>query len=121
MVVGLIALNLVDHASRCPGIAWQDHVGGLIAGAALTAAYVYAPQSNRTLIQVAATVAMLALLVVGVVLRDLSQLAHSVVCRASLQLRCRIAAPDVAALSATSWRASRRTRSARIRPPGSTG
>jgi len=78
-VVLLIVLNLgitlVVH-----GIAWQDHVGGLIAGAALTAAYVYAPRANRTLVQVAATVVILALIAVGVVLRDES-LVHTVIFR----------------------------------------
>ncbi|MGH3394002.1 MAG: rhomboid family intramembrane serine protease, partial [Streptosporangiaceae bacterium] len=52
------------------GIAWQAHIGGLIAGAALTAAYVYAPRQNRALIQAAATVGMLVILIVGVVIRD---------------------------------------------------
>jgi len=68
-VVMLIVLNLVI-TFVVHGIAWQAHVGGLIAGTALTAAFVYAPRNSRTLIQVAATAALLALLVVGVVLRD---------------------------------------------------
>jgi membrane associated rhomboid family serine protease len=75
-IVVLIVINLaITFLVR--GIAWQDHIGGLIAGAALTAAYVYAPKANRTAIQVAATVAMLALIIVGVVVKDLS-LVHSV-------------------------------------------
>lgn len=78
-VVLLIVLNLgitfIVH-----GIAWQDHVGGLIAGTALTAAYVYAPRANRTLVQVAATVAMLAIIVAGVILRD-ENLVHTVIFR----------------------------------------
>jgi membrane associated rhomboid family serine protease len=77
MVVGLIAINLVISFTVA-GIAWQAHVGGLIAGSALTAAYAYAPRQNRTLIQVAATIGMLALLVIGVVIRD-QQLAHTIV------------------------------------------
>jgi membrane associated rhomboid family serine protease len=68
-VVLLIVLNL-GISFAVPFIAWQAHVGGLIAGAALTAAYSYAPRSNRTLIQVAATVGIVALIVVGVVVRD---------------------------------------------------
>src|SRR5215472_4351802 len=75
-VVLLIVLNL-GISFFVHGIAWQDHVGGLIAGAALTAAYVYAPRANRTLIGVGATVAMLALIVVGVILRD-QNLVHAV-------------------------------------------
>jgi hypothetical protein len=72
----LIVINLAI-TFLVPGIAWQDHIGGLIAGTALTAAYVYAPRANRTLIQVAATVAMLVLIVVGIVVKDLS-LVHTV-------------------------------------------
>jgi membrane associated rhomboid family serine protease len=79
MVVVLIAINLVISFT-VSGIAWQDHVGGLIAGGALTAAYVYAPRANRTLIQVAATIVMIGLLIGGVVLRDL-QLVHTVIVR----------------------------------------
>jgi membrane associated rhomboid family serine protease len=68
-VIGLIVINLVITFA-VPGIAWQAHVGGLVAGVALTAAYVYAPRQNRALIQAAATVAILAILVIGVVIRD---------------------------------------------------
>lgn len=79
-VVLLIVLNLGITFLFRDVIAWQDHVGGLIAGAALTAAFVYAPKANRTLIQVAATVGILALLVVGVILRSES-LVHTVIFR----------------------------------------
>jgi membrane associated rhomboid family serine protease len=68
-IVGLIVLNLA-LGFFVHGIGWQAHVGGLIAGTALTAAYAYAPRQNRTLIQVAATVAIVLLLIVGVVIRD---------------------------------------------------
>lgn len=68
-IIGLIVLNLAI-GFFVPGIGWQAHVGGLIAGAALTAAYAYAPRTNRTLIQVAATVGIVALLIIGVVIRD---------------------------------------------------
>jgi membrane associated rhomboid family serine protease len=76
MIIGLIVINLVISFTFA-GIAWQAHIGGLIAGSALTAAYVYAPRKNRTLIQVAATVGLVALLVVAVALRD-EQLVHAV-------------------------------------------
>ncbi|HVB45273.1 MAG TPA: rhomboid family intramembrane serine protease [Streptosporangiaceae bacterium] len=69
-VVLLIVLNLVI-TFLVPGIAWQGHVGGLAAGAALTAAYVYAPRPSRTLVQVGATIGIVALLIVGVVVKDL--------------------------------------------------
>jgi membrane associated rhomboid family serine protease len=68
-IVGLIVINLVISFA-VSGIAWQAHIGGLIAGTALTAAYVYAPRQNRALIQAAATVGMLVILIVGVVIRD---------------------------------------------------
>lgn len=68
-IVMLIVLNLVISFA-IPDIAWQAHVGGLIAGAALTAAFAYAPRQNRALIQVGTTLAMLAILIIGVVVRD---------------------------------------------------
>ncbi|HEX3491373.1 MAG TPA: rhomboid family intramembrane serine protease [Streptosporangiaceae bacterium] len=74
-VIALIVINLA--ISFTGGIAWQAHIGGLIAGSLLTAAFVWAPRQNRALIQAAATVGMLALLVIGVVIRD-QQLVGSV-------------------------------------------
>jgi len=68
-VVALIVLNLVISFA-VPGIAWQAHIGGLIAGGLLTAAYAYAPRRNRALIQGGATVALLGILVIAVVIRD---------------------------------------------------
>jgi membrane associated rhomboid family serine protease len=64
-VVFLIAVNL-GLSFVIPQIAWQAHVGGLIAGGLLTAAYAYAPRQNRAVLQAAATAVMLAVLVVGV-------------------------------------------------------
>ena len=68
-VVILIVINLVISFA-VPGIAWEDHVGGLIAGGLLTVAFAYAPRRNRTLIQVGATVVMVAIMVIAVVVRD---------------------------------------------------
>jgi membrane associated rhomboid family serine protease len=68
-ILGLIVINLV-LGFVVPRIAWQDHIGGLITGAVLTAAYVYAPRRRRSLIQGAATVAVLAVLVLAVVVRN---------------------------------------------------
>jgi membrane associated rhomboid family serine protease len=62
----IIALNLV-LGFVVPGIAWQAHVGGLVAGAGLGAAYAYAPAAHRREIGLAATVVM-AVLVVGLAL-----------------------------------------------------
>ncbi len=68
-IVVLIAINLALSFFFHNVIAWQDHIGGLLTGALLTAAYVYAPRKNRTVIQVAATVVVLALIVVAVMVR----------------------------------------------------
>ena len=71
----LIVLNLAISFA-VPSIAWQDHVGGLITGAVLTAAYAYAPRKHRTLIQASATLIVLAILVAAVMTRN-SQLVAS--------------------------------------------
>jgi len=77
-IVSLIVLNLVISFVGASFIAWQAHVGGLVTGLVLTAAFAYAPRKNRALIQVAATVVVLALLLAGVALRDY-QLIHQVI------------------------------------------
>jgi membrane associated rhomboid family serine protease len=68
-IIGLIVINLV-LGFVVPHIAWQDHIGGLITGAVITAGYVYAPRSHRSLFQGAATVAVLAILIVAVIIRN---------------------------------------------------
>ena len=65
----LIAINLALSFFYRSTIAWQDHVGGLITGAVVTAAFVYAPRKNQTAVQVAATVAVAFLLAIAVVIR----------------------------------------------------
>jgi len=69
-IVVLIAINLALSFFWHNTIAWQDHIGGLLTGALLTAAYAYAPRKNRAVIQVLATVAVVALIVVAVVIRN---------------------------------------------------
>ncbi|MGO8959368.1 MAG: rhomboid family intramembrane serine protease [Streptosporangiaceae bacterium] len=66
-VVLLIVLNL-GLAFFVHSIAWQAHVGGLITGGLLTAAFAYAPRKNRTAVQVGATVAMLVIIAIGVII-----------------------------------------------------
>ncbi len=68
-IVLLIAINLGFSFYYHSTIAWQDHIGGLITGALLTAAYVYAPRKNRAAFQVAATVLLVVLMVIAVVIR----------------------------------------------------
>jgi membrane associated rhomboid family serine protease len=67
-IVILIVINLVISFT-IPDIAWQAHIGGLVTGGAVMAAYAYAPRPQRLLIQAGASAVMLALLVIGVVLR----------------------------------------------------
>ena len=68
-IVFLILLNL-GISFAVAGIAWQAHVGGLLTGGLLTAAYAYAPRNQRTLVQVGATVAVVAVLVIAVLTRN---------------------------------------------------
>jgi membrane associated rhomboid family serine protease len=63
-----IVLNLVLSFSIA-NISWQGHIGGLIGGTALAAAWAYAPRRQRLAIQIASSVALLALIVVVVALR----------------------------------------------------
>jgi membrane associated rhomboid family serine protease len=67
-IVVLIVVNLV-FSFVWAVIAWQDHVGGLITGALISAAYAYAPRKNRLAIQLAATAAVIVILAIAVVIR----------------------------------------------------
>jgi membrane associated rhomboid family serine protease len=69
-IVMLIAINLALSFFFHNIIAWQDHIGGLLTGALLTAAYAYAPRKNRPVYQVLGTVVIVALIVVAVVARN---------------------------------------------------
>jgi membrane associated rhomboid family serine protease len=69
-IVGLLVLNFViDFAGR-NFIAWQAHIGGIVVGGLLAAAYAYAPRANRVLLQGGATVLLVAILIVAVIARD---------------------------------------------------
>ncbi|GAA4521907.1 MULTISPECIES: rhomboid family intramembrane serine protease [Nonomuraea] len=64
----LIAINLAI-TFIVPGISWTGHIGGLVTGAALSAALAYAPRENRAVWQAAAVAGFVALLAVLVVVR----------------------------------------------------
>jgi membrane associated rhomboid family serine protease len=68
-ILVLIGINLAFSFIYRGAIAWQDHVGGLIVGVLITAAFAYAPRKNRLVIQAGAAIAILVILVVVVVLR----------------------------------------------------
>lgn len=64
----IIGLNLVV-GFVVPNISWQGHLGGLVTGAVLGAAYAFAPRERRTIVSIVATVAVAVLLVGAVLLR----------------------------------------------------
>lgn len=66
-IVVLLLINAAIGFLPGVGIAWQAHLGGLLAGALCTAAIAYAPAKQRNLVQwggMAAVVALLAVLTV---------------------------------------------------------
>jgi membrane associated rhomboid family serine protease len=69
-IVTLIAINLALSFWLHNIIAWQDHIGGLLTGALVTAAYAYAPRKNQAALQVLATVAVVAALVIATLVRN---------------------------------------------------
>jgi len=64
----LLALNLFISFT-VPNIAWQAHIGGLLAGFAVGAAFAYAPRTQRTAAGVATIVGLVVLSAVVVALR----------------------------------------------------
>jgi membrane associated rhomboid family serine protease len=68
-IVAVIVLNLVI-GFVVPDIAWQAHLGGILAGGLLTAAFVYAPRSQRAVLQAGSTIAVVAVLILAVTMRD---------------------------------------------------
>jgi membrane associated rhomboid family serine protease len=73
-VVGLIVLNLV-FTFAAPQISWQGHIGGLITGAAVGAAYAYAPAQRKGLAQAGFSVVVVLVLAALVWWRTASLLA----------------------------------------------
>ena len=69
-IVMLIAINLALSLFLHNIIAWQAHIGGLLTGALLTGAYAYAPRKNRAALQMLATIAVVAALVIAIAIRN---------------------------------------------------
>lgn len=68
-IAALIGINLV-LSFVLPGVAWQDHIGGLVFGAALAAVYAYTPRGRlRTPLHAAAVAALAVAIAVGVAVR----------------------------------------------------
>ncbi|MFE6711638.1 rhomboid family intramembrane serine protease [Streptomyces sp. NPDC057695] len=65
-VVLFVALSLLMTFTR-PGISWEAHVGGLVAGAVVTYALVHAPRARRNLVQYGA-LSLVLLIDLGIVL-----------------------------------------------------
>ncbi|WNG87424.1 rhomboid family intramembrane serine protease [Mycobacterium sp. ITM-2016-00317] len=72
-VLAIIGLNLaftfLIPLFTSQNISWQGHVGGLVTGAVVAAAFVYAPRKQRNLVQAGAAVGLLVLFVGLVVWR----------------------------------------------------
>ncbi|NUU18990.1 rhomboid family intramembrane serine protease [Cellulomonas humilata] len=66
-ILVLIGINLALGFVMA-NIAWQAHVGGLLTGGLLAAAYAYAPPARRRLVAVAAPVTLCAVLLVATLL-----------------------------------------------------
>ncbi|MFE3826040.1 rhomboid family intramembrane serine protease [Streptomyces sp. NPDC059092] len=71
-VLALLALNLL-FTFTWSGIAWEAHVGGLVAGVAIAIGMVHAPREHRTLVQYG-TCALVLLVTVGIVVARTLQL-----------------------------------------------
>lgn len=63
-IIVLIGINFAIGL-YFPGIAWQAHLGGLVVGLALGAAYAYAPKDRRVIVSGAATIVVAAVLAVA--------------------------------------------------------
>lgn len=61
IVVINLVFTFVGPALGAGAISWQGHIGGLVTGAVVAAAFVYAPRARRNLVQGAVTLAFMVL------------------------------------------------------------
>ena len=71
-IIGVIVVNGV-LSFVLPGVAWQAHLGGLVTGALLGAAYAYAPQGRQKVVSVLASLVVVAALVAATVVTYVQQ------------------------------------------------
>ncbi|MFD0023051.1 rhomboid family intramembrane serine protease [Streptomyces sp. NPDC058382] len=71
-VFALLAINLVITFNPWGGIAWQAHVGGLVAGTLIAIGMVHAPRERRNLVQYGTCAVTLVVVVLIVALRTAS-------------------------------------------------
>lgn len=67
-ILTVVLLNAVI-GFLVPGISWQGHLGGLVTGALVGAAYAYAPKARRREVAIAGTAGVVVLLVVLVLVK----------------------------------------------------
>jgi membrane associated rhomboid family serine protease len=67
-IVFLLGINLVITFA-VPGISWEGHIGGLVVGALLAVAFAYAPRARQQVVHIAASAAVLVLLVALVLIK----------------------------------------------------
>ncbi|MEW2129177.1 rhomboid family intramembrane serine protease [Streptomyces sp. NPDC005435] len=67
-VIALLVVNLII-TFQVPGIAWQAHIGGLVAGLGVGYAMIHAPRDRRTLIQYGACALVLAVVAILTLVR----------------------------------------------------
>ncbi|MER6385838.1 rhomboid family intramembrane serine protease [Streptomyces sp. NPDC001250] len=68
-LIGLLVINLIITFYPGFNIAWQAHIGGLVAGVAVGYAMVHAPRERRTLVQYGICALVLAVVVVLTLVR----------------------------------------------------
>ncbi|MFC8594514.1 rhomboid family intramembrane serine protease [Streptomyces atroolivaceus] len=68
-VIALLVVNLIFTFNPWGAIAWQAHVGGLVAGALIAIAMVHAPRERRNAVQYGACALVLVVVVVAVLVR----------------------------------------------------
>src|SRR5579875_1561833 len=67
--IGLVIVINLALTFVLSGVSWQGHIGGLLSGGALAAAWSYAPRAWRTPAQLLSSIALLAILLIAVAIR----------------------------------------------------